>query len=103
MRAMVYTATNATAAELLEFGSVLKVVPREALRRRGDGGCSRHRGEVADRDPGGQGVAQRHRPGRRPQRSYRFEQGFTFELNLSGVADEARDAFVEKRDATFDQ
>jgi enoyl-CoA hydratase len=28
------------------------------------------------------------------KRSYRFEQGFTFELNLSGVADEARDAFV---------
>jgi enoyl-CoA hydratase len=35
------------------------------------------------------------------KRSYRFEQGFTFELNLSGVADEARDAFVDKRDAKF--
>ncbi|CAB4863667.1 unannotated protein [freshwater metagenome] len=35
------------------------------------------------------------------KRSYRYEQGFTFELNLSGVADEARDAFVEKRDAEF--
>ena len=35
------------------------------------------------------------------KKSYRFEQGFTFELNLSGVADEARDAFVEKRDAEF--
>ena len=34
------------------------------------------------------------------KRSYRFEQGFTFELNLSGVADEPRDAFVEKRDTT---
>ena len=35
-----------------------------------------------------------------PQRvhqSYRFEQGFTFELNLAGVADEHRDAFVDKR------
>jgi enoyl-CoA hydratase len=31
------------------------------------------------------------------KRSYRFEQGFTFELNLSGVADEHRDAFVAKR------
>ena len=30
------------------------------------------------------------------KRSYRFEQGFTFELNLAGVADEARDAFVER-------
>ena len=37
------------------------------------------------------------------KRSYRFEQGFTFELNLSGVGDEARDAFVDKRDAEFDQ
>jgi enoyl-CoA hydratase len=35
------------------------------------------------------------------KRSYRFEQGFTFELNLSGVADEARSAFVDKRDAKF--
>jgi len=32
------------------------------------------------------------------KRSYRFEQGFTFELNLSGVADEHRDAFVAGRD-----
>ncbi len=29
------------------------------------------------------------------KRSYRFEQGFTFELNLSGVSDELRDDFVE--------
>jgi enoyl-CoA hydratase len=36
------------------------------------------------------------------KRSYRFEQGFTFELNLSGVSDEARDAFVEKREAEFE-
>jgi enoyl-CoA hydratase len=33
------------------------------------------------------------------KKSYRFEQGYTFELNLLGLADEARDAFVEKRDA----
>ncbi len=26
--------------------------------------------------------------------SYRLEQGYTFELNLAGVADEHRDAFV---------
>ena len=28
-------------------------------------------------------------------RSYRYEQGFTFELNLSGVSDELRDDFVK--------
>jgi enoyl-CoA hydratase len=27
-------------------------------------------------------------------RSYRFEQGFTFELNLAGVSDELRDEFA---------
>jgi enoyl-CoA hydratase len=30
-------------------------------------------------------------------RSYRYEQGFTFELNLAGVADAHRDAFVESK------
>ncbi|MEZ5168522.1 MAG: hypothetical protein R2695_19345 [Acidimicrobiales bacterium] len=29
-----------------------------------------------------------------PSRRYRFEQGFTFELNLHGLGDDARDAFV---------
>ena len=28
------------------------------------------------------------------KRSYRFEQGFTFELNLTGAGDAHRDAFV---------
>ena len=37
------------------------------------------------------------------KRSYRFEQGFTFELNLSGVADEHRDAFVAKRETDVSQ
>jgi enoyl-CoA hydratase len=37
------------------------------------------------------------------KRSYRFEQGFTFELNLSGVADEHRDAFVAKRETDTTQ
>jgi enoyl-CoA hydratase len=30
------------------------------------------------------------------KRSYRYEQGFTFELNLDGVADVARQRFVER-------
>src|SRR6266540_4007442 len=37
------------------------------------------------------------------KKSYRYEQGYTFELNLSGVADEARDAFVDKRDPEFEK
>jgi hypothetical protein len=34
------------------------------------------------------------------KRSYRFEQGFTFELNLTGVADELRDDFAGTYHAT---
>ena len=36
------------------------------------------------------------------KKSYRFEQGFTLELYMSDESQEARDAFVEKRDASFD-
>jgi enoyl-CoA hydratase len=30
------------------------------------------------------------------KRSYRYEQGFTFELNLSGVSDQLREGFGGK-------
>ncbi|MBW2294626.1 MAG: enoyl-CoA hydratase, partial [Deltaproteobacteria bacterium] len=36
-----------------------------------------------------------------PKQSYKFEQGFTLELYMSPDSQEARDAFVEKRDASF--
>jgi len=35
------------------------------------------------------------------KRSYRFEQGYTLELYTSPDSQEARDAFVDKRDASF--
>ena len=36
------------------------------------------------------------------KKSYRFEQGFTLELYTSPDSQEARDAFVQKRDAKFE-
>jgi enoyl-CoA hydratase len=36
-----------------------------------------------------------------PKKSYRFEQGFTLELYTSPDSQEARSAFVEKRDVSF--
>jgi enoyl-CoA hydratase len=33
------------------------------------------------------------------KRSYRFEQGFTFELNLAGTGDRHRDAFVGEKES----
>jgi enoyl-CoA hydratase len=97
MRAMVYTSATATAAELHEYGSVLQVVPREELR---DAALAVAR-DIAAKSPTVIRAAKESLNGIDPvdvKRSYRFEQGFTFELNLSGVADEHRDAFVEKRD-----
>ena len=49
MRAMVYTAATATAAELHAFGSVLEVVPRDELRDAAFAVAGRDRGEVARR------------------------------------------------------
>ena len=93
MRAMVYTAATATAQELLHFGSVLKVVPQEELRD----AAFEVAGQIAEKSPTVIRAAKESLNGIDPidvKRSYRFEQGFTFELNLAGVADEARDAFV---------
>ena len=100
MRAMVYLAETATAQELLHYGSVLKVVEREKLRDTALGVAR----AIAEKSPTVIRAAKESLNGIDPvdvKRSYRFEQGFTFELNLSGVADEARQAFVEKRDADF--
>ena len=94
MRAMVYTAATATAAELFHFGSVLRVVPRDELRR----AAFEVAEAIASKSPVVIRTAKASLNGIDPvdvKRSYRYEQGFTFELNLAGVADEARDAFVE--------
>jgi enoyl-CoA hydratase/carnithine racemase len=95
MRAMVYTSATATAAELHSYGSVHSVVPRAELR---DAALELAR-EIAAKDPTVIRAAKESLNGIDPwdvNHSYRFEQGFTFELNLSGVADKARDAFVDR-------
>jgi enoyl-CoA hydratase len=97
MRAMVYTAANATAQELHHYGSVHAVVPKEALRDT----AMELAAAIAAKSPTVIRAAKASLNGIDlwdVKRSYRFEQGFTFELNLLGVADEHRDAFVAKRD-----
>jgi enoyl-CoA hydratase len=96
MRAMVYTSTTATAAELAGYGTVWQVVPRDQLR---DAALALA-ASIAVKSPTVIRAAKESLNGIDPvdvKRSYRFEQGFTFELNLAGVADEHRDAFVAKR------
>lgn len=93
VRAMLYTGRTATAQELSHFGSVWRVVDRESLPEAAWELAS----EIADKDPLIIRKAKESLNGIDPvdvHRSYRFEQGFTFELTLSGVSDRARDEFV---------
>ena len=93
MRAMVYTSATATAAELHAFGSILQVVPRAELRD----AAMKVAESIADKHPTVIRAAKESLNGIDlwdVKRSYRFEQGFTFELNLTGVADELRDDFA---------
>ncbi|MDG6106388.1 enoyl-CoA hydratase family protein [Dactylosporangium aurantiacum] len=92
MRAMMYTSATATAAELHAFGSVLTVVPRDELRAAAFAVAH----DIATKNPAVIRAAKESLNGIDPwdpKRSYRYEQGFTFELNLTGVADQVRDEF----------
>ena len=54
--------------------------------------------EIAAKDPAVIRLAKQSLNGIDPvdvKRSYRYEQGFTFELNLAGAGDRARQAFVD--------
>ncbi|WP_427869498.1 enoyl-CoA hydratase family protein [Leucobacter luti] len=94
LRSMYYTSQTITAQELLQYGSVQRVVPREQLEE----ATLEFAREIAKKDTRVIRAAKEALNGIDPvdvNRSYRFEQGFTFELNLAGVSDEHRDAFVE--------
>jgi enoyl-CoA hydratase len=94
MRTMVYTCRTVTAQQLLGFGTVLDVVPPAELRA----AALAVAGEIAAKDPAVIRLAKQSLNGIDPvdvKRSYRYEQGFTFELNLTGVSDTARQAFLD--------
>ena len=91
-RAMLYTSTTATAAELHAFGSVLHVVPREELRAK----ALEVAGVIAEKDPTVMRMAKEALTDIDlwdVKKSYRIEQSYTFELNLLGVADKVREDF----------
>ncbi len=93
MRTLYFTAGKIAATKLEQWGSVYRTVPREELLEAAL--------EVA------RTIAAKNTKVIRAakeainnidtmdvNKSYRFEQGFTFELNLMGVADELRDDFA---------
>ena len=92
MRALYYTATTIPAATLHQHGSVYRTVPHDQL----DAAALDLARAIAAKDPLVIRRAKEALNGIDPidvHRSYRFEQGFTFELNLSGVSDELRKGF----------
>ncbi|MFJ8153185.1 enoyl-CoA hydratase family protein [Streptomyces sp. NPDC094468] len=92
MRTLYYTSRTATAAQLHAHGSVWRVVPRGALP---EAALDLAR-EIAAKDGRLLRLAKAAINGIDPvdvRRSYRLEQGFTFEAALSGVADRVRDTF----------
>ncbi|MDT0389588.1 enoyl-CoA hydratase family protein [Streptomyces dubilierae] len=94
MRALYYTARTATAADLHAHGSVWRVVPREGLRTAALGLAR----EIAAKDAQLLRLAKSALNGIDPvdvRRSYRFEQGFTFEAGLGGVGARVRAGFGE--------
>ncbi|MFL6023324.1 MAG: enoyl-CoA hydratase family protein [Marmoricola sp.] len=93
MRALYFTAATIPAAELHRFGSVYRLVPRAELLD----AALEVAGSIAEKDTRVIRAAKEALNGIEPvdvNKSYRFEQGFTFELNLAGVSDELRDDFA---------
>jgi enoyl-CoA hydratase len=94
MRTMVYTCRPVTAEQLFSFGTVVGVVPPSDLRAT----AASLAATIAEKDPAVIRLAKQSLNGIDPvdiKRSYRYEQGFTFELNLTGAGDTARQAFVD--------
>ena len=92
-RWMLYSCEQATAEELHAYGSVLRVVHADRLRST----ALEVAAVIAAKDPLVVRAAKSSLNGIDPvdvRRSYRYEQGYTFELNLLGRGDEARDAFL---------
>jgi enoyl-CoA hydratase len=99
-RRMLLTGEPIGAAEAFRLGGLLRVVPRAQLRDEALALATK----IASKSPRAVRAAKASLNGielLEPKSSYRFEQGFTLELYTSRDSQEARDAFVEKRDAKF--
>jgi enoyl-CoA hydratase len=99
-RRMLYTGEPIGAQEAYRLGGLSAVVKREQLRA----AALELAATIAAKSPKAMRLAKWSLNGIElldPKQSYRFEQGFTFELYTSPDSQEARDAFVEKREARF--
>jgi len=100
VRRMLYTGEPITAAEAYRLGALEAVLPRAELLPAARALAAK----IAGKSPKAVRLAKESLNGIELldiKRSYRFEQGFTLELYTSPDSQEARAAFVEKRDAKF--
>lgn len=100
VRYMYFTGEGIDAQEAYRLGAVERVVPRDQLLD-----TAREMAEkIADKSPRMIQLAKEALTGIEDgnlEDKYRWEQGFTQEAYASKDSQEARDAFVEKRDASF--
>jgi enoyl-CoA hydratase len=100
VRRMFFTGEMMDAAEAWRLGAIEKIVPREELRAAAFELAAR----IAKKSPTIIALAKEALNGVEDgdlERKYRWEQGFTAQAYLTRESQEARDAFVEKRDADF--
>lgn len=102
VRQMYFTGEPIDAAEAYRLGAVEKVVPREELRAAAMALAAR----IAAKSGIMIRLAKEALNGIEDgdlEHKYRWEQGFTAQAYLTAESQEARDAFVDKRDASFDK
>jgi enoyl-CoA hydratase len=101
VRYMYFTGEFIDAHEAYRLGSIEKVVPRDQLLA----ACRDIAAKIAEKSPAMVKLAKEALTGIEDgnlEDKYRWEQGFTFEAYTMEDSQEARDAFVDKRDAKFD-
>ena len=100
VRHMLYTGEPISAQEAYRLGALEAVLPRDELRPAARAIAAK----IAEKSPRAVRLAKESLNGIELldiKKSYRYEQGFTLELYTSPDSQEAREAFVEKRDARF--
>lgn len=101
VRYMYFTGEFIDAQEAYRFGSIEKVVPRDELLDT----CREIGAKIASKSPAMVKLAKEALTGIEDgnlEDKYRWEQGFTYEAYKMEDSQESRDAFVQKRDASFD-
>ena len=102
VRYMYFTGEFIDAQEAFRLGAIERVVPRDQLMDVARGIAAK----IAEKSPQMIKLAKESLTGIEDgnlEDKYRSEQGFTMKAYALGDSQEARDAFVEKRDADFDQ